>query len=130
MIDRDGSRSDEDSQLERLFAPLAREIDDAAFTAAVLRRVALRRRGGLIRTVVLGLAGAIGVAFALGPVTRLLASALPANGAMFLRVYRGLGSDGLRALDAAGPLDSRAFATLLAVLCVLCWPLIVRWLAR
>jgi hypothetical protein len=129
MIDREGSREDDDSDLEQLFAPLARELDDAAFTAAVMRHVTKRDRRGAIRLAVLGIAGAVGAAFAVGPVTRWLADALRADGAAVADAYRGFGHAVLT-LDVAGAMDPRLLALSVAALSVLAWPLLVRWLAR
>jgi hypothetical protein len=60
----------------------------------------------------------------------LLSDELGANGTALADAYRGLGHGASSALDAAGAIDLRTVATLAAVLCVLSWPLLVRWLAR
>src|SRR5882672_7717058 len=121
-----------DEDLERLFAPAVRELDDSGFTAVVMRHVRMRRGRLAIRTAVVGLAGAVGAAFALGPVIDLLAAlagTLRASGFTLVGAYRGL-DDAAQALGAMGAVDPRALAVAVAVLCVLAWPLLVRWLGR
>jgi hypothetical protein len=122
MMRRDDWRSGSDEGLEKLLAAASRELVEEEFTSGVMtlvRRSARRRR---LRAWVIGAALATGVLLALGPLVGLGTLAWSAA-RTFAWHDAGLFSQVVA--------ETRMYPVpVLALLCMLVWPLFARWVAR
>lgn len=100
----------DDRDFERLFAGAAAELPDGGFTPAVMAHVRARSRRRTIRTAVLGAAASVGLAFALGPIVQVLGAAPRWDASAWVQMYE---------LPIA-----------VALVCLLAWPALARWVAR
>jgi hypothetical protein len=118
----DDWRSGSDEGLERLLTAAGRELRDDDFTAAVMKLVRRDARRRRVRTWVIGTALAMGILLALGPLAELAMLAWSAAG-----TFASHDSTFLSELVA----ETRMYPMpVLAVLCMLAWPLVARWVAR
>jgi len=119
---RDDWRSGSDEGIERLLTAAGRELPEADFTAAVMKLVRRSARRRRVRAWVIGSALAIGILLALGPLVELATLAWSAAGT-FASHDDALLSE-LMAETRMYPMPA------LALLCMLAWPLVARWVGR